>query len=328
MTDTTASRLGQINASGSTDAIFLKKFGGEVVSSFDRHTVMDPLGMKRTIQNGKSAQFPSTGRATTAYHSAGENILDPTNSLLSTINANERVVTVDSKLLAATFVDEVDELKNHYDIRSEYASQLGEALAWENDLRLMRIGVLGARDTTARITGSGVAGEAITDADFETNGSSAVDTIYTIAQKFDEKHVPKSDRFVIVTPQAYWTLVKQTDLVNTDISGSGNGNFAQGIVKEAGGIKIIASNAMLALRDLGSSGVFTADAGEGDDTSGTYTNTVALAMQKEGLASVILKGMKMEMQYKVEYQGTLMVASFVQGHNYLRNECLIEIKTA
>ena len=64
MADTTPSRLGQINASGDVKAIFLKKFAGEVLTTFEETNVMKPLHTIRTINNGKSAQFPVTGTAT------------------------------------------------------------------------------------------------------------------------------------------------------------------------------------------------------------------------------------------------------------------------
>ena len=59
MADAVASRLGQINAAGDVKAIFLKKFAGEVLTTFEQTNVMKPLHTIRTINNGKSAQFPS-----------------------------------------------------------------------------------------------------------------------------------------------------------------------------------------------------------------------------------------------------------------------------
>ena len=80
--NTTASRLGQINASGDVDALFLKVFSGEILTTFEEMNVMKGLHTIRTISNGKSAQFPVTGIATAKYHTAGENIADAGNSYL------------------------------------------------------------------------------------------------------------------------------------------------------------------------------------------------------------------------------------------------------
>ena len=55
MTDTTVSRLGQINGAGDTDALFLKLFGGEVLVEFERATAFKGRHFVRPISNGKSA---------------------------------------------------------------------------------------------------------------------------------------------------------------------------------------------------------------------------------------------------------------------------------
>ena len=129
MSSTTPSRLGQINASGSNTALFLKQFAGEVLTTFETENVFKPLHVVRTISQGKSAQFPVTGVASAAYHVAGENILDSGNSYLSQIKANEKVINIDSMLTANTMIYELDEAMNHYDVRSIYTTELGRALA-------------------------------------------------------------------------------------------------------------------------------------------------------------------------------------------------------
>ena len=58
----TLSRPGVINNDAGTwtkdNALFLKVFSGEVLTSFERNCIFDGLVQSRTIQNGKSAQFP------------------------------------------------------------------------------------------------------------------------------------------------------------------------------------------------------------------------------------------------------------------------------
>ena len=145
--NTTASRLGQINASGDVDALFLKVFSGEILTTFEEMNVMKGLHTIRTISNGKSAQFPVTGIATAKYHTAGENIADAGNSYLSQIKHAEKVISIDDVLLASSFIANIDELKAHYDVRSIYAKELGKALAKRFDLATMktlgRVGGLG-----------------------------------------------------------------------------------------------------------------------------------------------------------------------------------------
>jgi hypothetical protein len=142
--NTTPSRLGQVNASGDALALFLKKFAGEVLTSFTTTNVMKDLHTIRTISNGKSAQFPVTGIASAKYHVAGERITDAGNSYQSQIKANEVVVNIDGLLLATTFISNIDEAMNHYDVRSIYSTELGRALAQRFDKQVMQAGILGS----------------------------------------------------------------------------------------------------------------------------------------------------------------------------------------
>lgn len=55
MANANVSNLGQINAAGATDALFLKVFSGEVLTSFHRQNVFLGKTMVRSISSGKSA---------------------------------------------------------------------------------------------------------------------------------------------------------------------------------------------------------------------------------------------------------------------------------
>lgn len=151
--NTTPSRLGQVNASGDALALFLKKFAGEVLTSFTTANVMKDLHTIRTISNGKSAQFPVTGIASAKYHTPGQRITDADNSYQSQIKANEVVVNIDGLLLATTFISNIDEAMNHYDVRSIYSTELGRALAQRFDKQVMQAGILGASGA-ANVTGT------------------------------------------------------------------------------------------------------------------------------------------------------------------------------
>lgn len=55
MTSSTVSRLGQVNATGSDSALFLKQFGGEILTEFEMATVFKGRHFTRQIKNGKTA---------------------------------------------------------------------------------------------------------------------------------------------------------------------------------------------------------------------------------------------------------------------------------
>ena len=58
MSNATVSRIGQAAGSGSTSALFLKVFAGEVLAAFQRANKMLPITTVRTISSGKQATFP------------------------------------------------------------------------------------------------------------------------------------------------------------------------------------------------------------------------------------------------------------------------------
>ena len=75
MSNATPASIGRVNASGSEDALFLKVFSGEVITSFDRASKTQGADSVRSIANGKSASFAVMGRTTAAYHTPGAEIL-------------------------------------------------------------------------------------------------------------------------------------------------------------------------------------------------------------------------------------------------------------
>jgi hypothetical protein len=189
--NTSPSRLGQVNASGNVNELFLKVFSGEILTTFEETNVMKDLHMVRTIQNGKSAQFPVTGIASAKYHTAGENIADGGNSYLSAIKHAERVISIDDVLISSTFIANIDELKNHYDVRSIYAKELGKALAKRFDIATMKTLAAAARGTSEIGGDDGTILGASTSLFAGANATAAelIDALYGVAESLDGKDV-------------------------------------------------------------------------------------------------------------------------------------------
>lgn len=55
MADNNVTRVGQINAAGDVDALFLKVFAGEVLAAFHNKNLALGRTQVRSISNGKSA---------------------------------------------------------------------------------------------------------------------------------------------------------------------------------------------------------------------------------------------------------------------------------
>ena len=339
MADTTASRLGQVNATGDVDSLFLKVFSGEILTTFEEQNVMKDLHMVRTISSGKTAQFPVTGVASAAYHTVGEDIVDGSNGYLSTIKHAERTINIDDVLIASTFIANIDELKNHYDVRSIYAKELGKALAKRFDIATMKT-LFAAAGGTSPIGGNG--GTSVSGAD-TTTASGLVDALYAVARSLDEKDAPEDGRFAILTPSQYYTLLT-ADNVAINRDNGGVGNVADGSIARVAGINLFKSNHLDDIIALGDdSAVATGDGSSNNDVfgadgtgyngdfsalSGTASAKGFLAGTKESIGTVKLLDLATESEYQIQRQGTLFVAKYAMGHGVLRPECAVKVLPA
>tara|TARA_R100000700_G_C3178669_1_gene154561 strand:- start:2757 stop:3812 length:1056 start_codon:yes stop_codon:yes gene_type:complete len=345
--DTTPSRVGQVNSAGDANALFLKKFAGEILTTFESNNIFKPLHTIRTIESGKSAQFPVTGIATASYHTPGANIADAGNSYLSDPKKNEKVITIDDVLLASSFLSSIDDVKNHYDIRSVYSSELGRALAKRFDIAVCKVFVAAARESTPGVTGGNVGAQV----DVPNNNLSAPDSagtkgaftgadlvaaLYTAAAKLDNNDVPSDGRFCVLGPEDYYKLITggnnalaiTSSAANKDVGGSGS--LAGGTVPQVAGIDIYKST-NIPSADLSSTatgdGAASNDVfgGSGSGYNGDFRNTVGIVAHPSAVGTVKLLDLATESEYQIERQGTLFVAKYAMGHGILRGECALEL---
>ena len=312
MANYTVSNIGQNAGSGSTTASFLKVFSGEVITAFETANSTLDKHLVRTISSGKSAQFPIVGKATASYHTAGNEITG------GSITHNERTISIENLLIAPVFIAKIDEAMSHYDVRSIYSKELGRALANQMDKHVYQNLILNSR---ASALSPQAAGSAETDADFETNAASAAATIFKCAEKMDEADVPADDRYVAVSPAAYYNLIQGTTVINRDWGGSGS--YSDGKVLKVAGMNIIPTNNIPTTN-------ITSGVAQGSSTNfgGNFSTTVGCAWQKNAVGTVKLMDLSTEMDYQIQRQGTLVVAKYAMGHAPLNPVCSIEIKTS
>lgn len=335
------SRVGQVEGAGNVDELFLKVFSGEILTAFEEKNVMKDLHMVRTIQNGKSAQFPVTGIASAGYHTPGESLVETDNGYLSDIHKNEKVITIDDVLVSSTFLANIDELKTHYDVRSIYAQELGKALAKRFDIATMKTLFAAAR-SGANISGQTLAGSTIQDATTDT-AAGLIDALFAVAQTLDEKDAPDEGRYAILTPEQYYTLLTTDNVAISKDFGPG-GSVAAGSIPMVAGISLYKSNHLSDIIALGDVSSTTTDDGSAANdvfgTAGTGYNgdfstlTGAgsgagmkgfIAGTKEAIGTVKLLDLATESDYQIERQGTLFVAKYAMGHGVLRPECAVEV---
>jgi len=307
MANATPSRLGQANLTGDAKALFLKVWSGEVLTAFHRENVFLNRSMVRSIQSGSSAQFPTTGTITAAYHTPGTELVG------TTVAAAERTIVIDDLLVAQAFIARIDEAMNHYDVRSIYSDEAGKVLSETMDSNLAQVGVLAAR-ASATITG-GNGGTVLTNAAYGTDSAVLAAGLFTAAQTLDEKNIG-SDRNVFLRPAQYYLLAQNTTVINQWYGGKGA--ISDGTVLKVAGIEVVKTNA------LPKTNVNTGVAAY----QGNFSTTVGLVMNKAAIGTVKLLDLASESEYDIRRQGTLIVSKYAVGHGILRPECAIELKTA
>lgn len=315
MADAIVSRIGQVNGAGDVDALFLKVFAGEVLTSFEQTNVMMDKHQVRTITSGKSAQFPVMGRASAYYHQPGQEILG------GTLKHAEKIITIDDLLVAPTFIANIDEAKNHYDVRSTYTREMGNKLANTMDKHILQTGVLAARTAKTINDPDQFGGTTVYGVD-NTNGDALAEAMFEAARILDEKDVPEDSRYLFVRPAEFYAMARSTKILNRDWGGEGS--YAGGNVIRVAGITIVKTNNLPKTNVTAGS----LDAGTGNKYAGDFSKTVGLIMHPSAIGTVKLLDLGMESEYQISRQGTLMVAKYAVGHGVLRPEAAIELSSA
>jgi len=360
-----------LDATGSAgnEDLFLKVFSGEVLTTFEANNAMLPLTRQRTISSGKTAQFPVTGVAAAAYHTPGESLfqdetadVDPV--YLSKLNHSERTIAIDGVLTSSAFLADIDEAKNHYEVRSIYSTEIGRQLAYTADKNIIRTVIAGARgwatdrfgtaqaDTAAVVaspyvgcqiltcgTAADAAGVGQVSAGNDgttTTGAFWVTSIFKMAELMDGKNVPQDGRYVMLPPAEYYKLISEnTDAINRDYNPEGNGSVASGEIVSVAGCTILKSNHVPQTNETSATNVHMNAAVNNDVFGGSgvgygaanFSECIGLGFQMEAVGTVKLLDLAMESEYMMERLGTLLMARYAMGHGVLREECCYEFSS-
>jgi len=325
MANITAATFGQANSTGTEDALFLKQFAGEVITSFEQASKTTGADMVRSISSGKSASFPVMGRIAAAYHQAGNEITG------STVNHNEKVITINDLLTSSVFLSNIEEAKAHYDVRSGYSMEIGRALAFQKDKHILQtIGQASLAsasvtngDATTNVVNTGIASS--TDA---TAANAMIDAIFASAKELDANYVPSEGRKCFMRLEEYYKLANGTNAVNVDFTGSSNGGISTGKVMKIAGIELVPVPHFVSSNVTSGVAAGSATAGGSTPQAVNLANFVALVSHPSAVGTVKLMDLSVEKEYEIRRQGTLMVAKYAMGHGVLRPEAAVGIKEA
>ena len=141
---------------------------------------------------------------------------------------------------------------------------------------------------------------------------------------FDKNDVT-GEKFLVVSPQAYYELFNNASSTIMDRDFGGNGSNALGQAPTIGGVKVLMSNHIPNTDESSTSATPTAASGGYGEYKGNYTGLHGMIFTKDCAATVKLLDLGVESEYQIDRQGTLMVAKYAMGHNKLRGKGCIQL---
>lgn len=329
MTDSTPSRFLQGQAAGTSlsemRTLGLDIFGGEVLTAFDLALIAADKVQNRTLSGGmRSARFPKIWKASSEYHTAGKELLG------TEIETGEISITPDEILVSHTAIYDLDDMLSHFDVRSQFATELGRALARVYDKNIFRSIALAAR--TAGV-GPFPGGTVITDAALVNtgviDGNAWIASIKAANKAMFNKDVPEDmPRYMVVNWDVFDAIKFAKDgngryiLLNTEYRGNqSNGFGGRDETLNIDGVTIYKTRNAPTTNE-------TADTTVYSKYRANYATTTGLLWTPMAVATVKMKNVSLEQTRDVRRQEHFMVASALAGNGTLRPECAVEFKTA
>ena len=347
MADADVKRVGQIQGTGGSwaagataqdgyKALFLKLGSAEVLSAFEEYCVMKGKVKERNIRGGKSMAFPITGKQEAAYHQPGTELTGATNDPSA---LNERILNLDSLMVADASIPEIDELMAYWPARQEITRELGRALAYEWDKRALRIVYAASVNNTEPLNktiNAGRTGTTVTLGTDYTDGSATrqekgdalVNAIFDCRIAMESKDVPvDSGMYAVFGPEDYYAITMSSRAINADFAGGygSNGTIAEGKTLQIAGIPILRSNHV-------TQPSYSLVAGDNNaEYEQDLSNCKGLVFHGDcmGVLSLLSPALQVTSgDWNISRQATLLLARQSIGMGVLRAECAANISVS
>lgn len=325
------SNPGQKLSAGDREALFMKVFTGEVLTAFERTSVMMSRHQVRTISHGKSASFAVMGRTRAKYLAPGDSLDDQRKKM----EHNERVIAIDGLLTADCLITDIDDAMNHYDVRVEYSRQLGEALAMSADCAIINeLANEAAKDATFKdgnipdngedddlVPGTGKAFEFATGLEVSQEaeyGNKILEALLAARAQMTKNYVPQGDRYCLLTPEGYSAVMKA---LMPDAA-----NYHALFDPNTGKLQTICGFEVIEVPHLLNNGV---DGKHKLNEKYTAAKLQGIVFHRSAVGTVKLKDLAMERARRAEYQADQIIAKYAMGHGGLRPEAVgVIVQTA
>lgn len=316
----TGSLSGEFTGTEDIDrALLVDEISGEIIASFNKATVMDGKYMLRQTNGAKGVRFEHVGGIGAYYHNAGEHIEG------LNIAHEKSEITLDRPLVTSFFTDDFVEQMMHYDARKEYTRKMGEVLAQKYDRNVMMKYITAAR--LANKLGEYPGGSVIVNAelastDLDVRVKAIAKAIIDGKKELVKKNVPIDSIFCVVSPDDYFAIIEQRDLLNNLY---GNvGSFSEGTVFKIGGVPLTYHNYIPQVDAQNPANTEFYDEYHGINCSGT----VGFLGVKDAVG--VLRGNTVQTKIWDDNgrMGTWTRASIACGMGVLRPECAVELRSA
>lgn len=313
MANATVSGILDINNGGAPfDELALKVYAGMILEAYNKTITTKGRIMERNIASGKSAQFPVMGRVGSGFHTRGTEVS------FQQVNNNERIIEIQDLLLAPVFIDILDEAKSHFEVRRPLATQQGQELAEQADLRSLMSFITASRTATPNFTG-GDGGQQVVAATAATSATALKGAIYDAAEILDENSVMTSDRNLHMAPAQFYLLLQDGEFLDRDFGGEGS--RATAVMRNAADFTVIKTTNLPRANGVGDPDLPT-------NLQLDYTSNVCVASHSSSAGVVTLMGLQFESEYDMNRQGHMFIAKYAKGFDYLRPEAAVEIASS
>ena len=316
-----------------TEALRLTQYAGEVLEAFESNVIMNGLIRNRSITGGRTAQFPAFFKAFAELHTPGAELTG------KDVLKNEVTIEADGLLIHDIYVDRIDEMMTHYDLRGPYAKAQGNGLARVYDVMAQML-VYQASQGAELFPGDG-GGVTLTEGasqDFMTSGLDLIDALNTAKLRLEEQDVDTSVLRSVFLP-LQWSLIANSDKnINRDYGGQGS--TASTVLRTISDIEVLKSNNFMFGKNVTAYDASTNATGlVGHPTDvrrlpaniaskyqGDLSKIRGLVFTEDAAAMLHVLDLNTEQTWDARRRATLLVAEMAAGGGALRNKCAVALK--
>lgn len=217
------------------DSFIPELWSAEILSALRKSLVYGQAGVVNRDYEGEISNYGDTVRVNSVSDLTVRDYTKHTDITVEALTTSDQVLTITQSKYWAFEVDDIEarQARNNGGLVAEVASRAGYLLGDEADQFLaaqMKAGVAAGNVLTA-----------VGDGTTAATAAQVFQTLIDLMVKLDESNVPRSGRWVVVTPAIHGVLLTDDKFVRVDASGSSEG-LRNGMVGRAFGFDVMVSN--------------------------------------------------------------------------------------